>query len=119
MADDVAVMYAGRPVEKAEIGELFRDPQHPYTKGLLRSVPSIYVRKERLEAIPGQPPDLTKGFTGCPFAPRCADVQDRCLSEDPPEFHLPSGRMSNCWNCEKDAKTITPREPAGSRAGAI
>ena len=59
------------PVEHAPVGDLFKNPSTPYTKGLLGSVPSIYTRKERLEAIPGQPPDLSGGFVGCPFAPRC------------------------------------------------
>ncbi|MDE2510547.1 MAG: ABC transporter ATP-binding protein, partial [Elusimicrobia bacterium] len=102
MADDVVVMYAGRPVEYAPIGELFKNPKHPYTKGLLASVPSIYERKERLEVISGQPPDLTGGFTGCPFAPRCAVVLDRCAQDDPPQFHLKGDRMSNCWKVEDE-----------------
>ena len=100
MADDVVVMYAGRPVENAAVNDLFKEPVHPYTKGLLASVPSIYVRKERLAAIPGQPPDLGDGFTGCPFAPRCPAVMERCRTQDPPQFHLEGGRMANCWNAE-------------------
>ncbi len=101
MADDVVVMYAGRPVESGPVGELFKNPQHPYTKGLLASVPSIYERKERLEAIPGQPPDLGAGLhAGCPFAPRCPQVMDRCRAEDPLQFHLKSGAMANCWLVE-------------------
>ena len=100
MADDVVVMYAGRPVENAAALDLFKDPQHPYTKALLASVPSIYVRKDRLAAIPGQPPDLGDGFIGCPFAPRCPAVMERCRTEDPPQFHLPQGRMSSCWKVE-------------------
>ncbi|MFI5347544.1 MAG: ABC transporter ATP-binding protein [Elusimicrobiota bacterium] len=103
MADDVVVMYAGRPVEYAPINELFKNPKHPYTKGLLASVPSIYERKERLEAISGQPPDLTGGFVGCPFAPRCAVVMERCASDDPPQFHLAGERMSNCWKTEDES----------------
>ncbi len=99
MADDVIVMYAGRPVEHAPVGELFKDPKHPYTRGLLTSVPSIYERKERLEAISGQPPDLAAGFTGCPFTPRCPKAMEKC-AEDPPQFHIGGNRMSNCWLCE-------------------
>ena len=101
MADDVVVMYAGRCVESAPIAGLFKNPKHPYTKGLLASVPSIYTRKERLEAIPGQPPDLGGGFFGCPFAPRCAHALERCKTDDPPQFDLAGGRMSNCWLAEK------------------
>ncbi len=113
MADDVVVMYAGRPVESSPIGELFKNPQHPYTKGLLASVPSIYERKDRLEAIAGQPPDLSGGFTGCPFAPRCPKVMDRCTTDDPPQFHLAGERMSNCWLVENKTQSSSHRhEPA-------
>jgi len=115
MADDVVVMYAGRPVEHAPIGELFASPKHPYTKGLLGSVPSIYVRKERLEAIAGQPPDLSGGFVGCPFAPRCASVMERCKTDDPPQFHLAGERMSNCWLNEGESVERSHRhESAGA-----
>jgi oligopeptide/dipeptide ABC transporter ATP-binding protein len=103
MADDVAVMYAGRHVESAPVGPLFAEPKHPYTRGLLNSVPSIDRRKERLEAIPGQPPQLTGESRGCPFAPRCASVMDRCKTDDPPQFELASGRMSNCWLHEAES----------------
>ncbi|MDP3541367.1 MAG: ABC transporter ATP-binding protein [Elusimicrobiota bacterium] len=109
MADDVVVMYAGRPVEHASVGELFKNPKHPYTKGLLGSVPSIYVKKERLEAIAGQPPDLSGGFTGCPFAPRCPSVLERCKTDDPPQFHLAGERMSNCWLIEGESKESSHR----------
>jgi len=113
MADDVVVMYAGRPVENAPVGDLFKNPQHPYTKGLLASVPSIYERKDRLEAIPGQPPDLAAGFVGCPFAPRCAVAFERCRNDDPPQFHLKGGCMSNCWKCEEASEERSHRfEPA-------
>jgi oligopeptide/dipeptide ABC transporter ATP-binding protein len=103
MADDVAVMYAGRQVECASVSELFKDPKHPYTQGLLESVPSLYSRKARLEAIPGQPPELTREFEGCPFEPRCPAAMARCKTEDPPQFHLTGGRMSNCWKQEKES----------------
>ena len=117
MADDVIVMYAGRPVEHAPAARLFADPKHPYTAGLLASVPSIYERKERLEAIAGQPPDLGAGFVGCPFTPRCPRAFDKC-SEDPPQFVLPDGRLSNCWLREGEAASAESRygEKAGGRA---
>ena len=115
MADEVAVMYAGRQVEYAAVGPLFSDPKHPYTKGLLNSVPSIYARKERLEAIGGQPPELTKEFAGCPFAPRCAVAQERCKTEDPPLFYLGEGRLSNCWNQESSSKERRHRYAEGAR----
>ncbi|HXT02114.1 MAG TPA: ABC transporter ATP-binding protein [Elusimicrobiota bacterium] len=119
MADDVVVMYAGRPVENAPVGELFKNPKHPYTKGLLASVPSIYERKDRLEAIPGQPPDLTGGIVGCPFAPRCPSVMDRCRTEDPPQFLLPGDRMSNCWLVEGEASGRSHRFDAPDKAEKV
>ena len=97
MADDVVVMYAGRAVEKASIDEIFRHPKHPYTKGLLASVPSIYEKKDRLAAIPGQPPDLSGELHGCPFAPRCTDVFDPCAKEDPLEYFVGDHHMANCF----------------------
>jgi len=116
MADDVVVMYAGRAVEHASVAELFHDPKHPYTRGLLASAPSIYERKERLEAIPGQPPDLGGGFVGCPFAPRCPRVMERCRTDDPPEFRLKGGRMSNCWLAESESEERSHRFEAAGRA---
>jgi len=109
MADDVAVMYAGRHVESAPVARLFADPKHPYTRGLLGSVPSIHFRKGRLEAIPGQPPELTAAFAGCPFAPRCPVVLARCPTDDPPLFELPDGRASNCWHQEGEARARRSR----------
>ncbi|MBI4061921.1 MAG: ABC transporter ATP-binding protein [Elusimicrobia bacterium] len=116
MADDVVVMYAGRPVESAPIGALFKSPKHPYTKGLLNSVPSIYERKERLEAISGQPPDLSGGFVGCPFEPRCGCARPRCKTDDPPQFHLAGGRMSNCWESEGETTGSSHRHEQAGRS---
>ena len=85
LADKVAVMYAGYIVEQAPARDLFRRPRHPYTLGLLRAMPRADgPRQERLEAIPGAPPDLRQDFRSCPFAPRCAYVVDRCRQENPP-----------------------------------
>ncbi|MBI5631184.1 MAG: ABC transporter ATP-binding protein [Elusimicrobia bacterium] len=104
MADEVSVMYAGRQVEHAVVSEIFKSPKHPYTQGLLNSVPSIYQRKERLEAVPGQPPELTREFPGCPFVTRCPCAEERCKTQDPPQFHLAGGRMSNCWKQEGESQ---------------
>ncbi|MBI5595024.1 MAG: ABC transporter ATP-binding protein [Elusimicrobia bacterium] len=103
MADDVVVMYAGRAVEKAPVQDIFKSPKHPYTRALLGSVPSIYLRKDRLASIPGQPPDLAVPFKGCPFAPRCTEALERCRADDPPAFPLAGGRMSNCWLVDSPA----------------
>jgi oligopeptide transport system ATP-binding protein len=81
--DDVIVMYAGRVVEQAQTRELFRDPKHPYTLGLLRSIPRLDRDEERLTPIPGRPPDLARLAPGCPFAPRCEFAIDLCRAERP------------------------------------
>ncbi len=88
LCDRVMVMYAGRMVEQALVNELFYDPKHPYTRGLLASMPrltdDVGDKTGRLSAIPGQPPNLQDMPGGCAFAPRCAAVQARCHTERPP-----------------------------------
>jgi len=80
--DRVSVMYAGRILESAGVDDLFAGPCHPYTKALMASLPSTHTRQEDLFTIPGMPPDLLEPIAGCPFAPRCEHVADRCGSED-------------------------------------
>jgi peptide/nickel transport system ATP-binding protein len=83
--DDIAVMYAGRIVEKAPTRTLFEQTRHPYTEALLKSIPKLgHSSHTRLEAIAGRPPDLVKPPTGCKFAPRCPYAQDKCVQEEPP-----------------------------------
>ncbi len=83
--DEIAVMYAGRIVEKAPTAELFRDMRHPYTQALLWSIPKMSEPKHtRLSAIAGRPPDLINPPKGCKFSPRCPYAQDRCREEEPP-----------------------------------
>jgi oligopeptide/dipeptide ABC transporter ATP-binding protein len=99
VADRFAVMYAGEIVELARTEELFEHPQHPYTQGLIRSIPSGR-RVRQLHVIPGRPPDLTTEPPGCPFAPRCSQVTDRCKREHPllePAAGAP-GHAFRCWN---------------------
>jgi oligopeptide/dipeptide ABC transporter ATP-binding protein len=87
MADRVAVMYAGRIVEAATTEALFREPRHPYTRGLLQSVPRLdAARGASLSAIPGLPPDLSNLDQGCPFRPRCPLAMARCAESYPPNF---------------------------------
>ena len=83
IADDVMVMYAGRAAEKAPKRDIFYSPHHPYTKGLLESIPSSSAAGGRLRPIPGSPPSLINLPSGCKFHPRCGYVLDRCLTEEP------------------------------------
>jgi peptide/nickel transport system ATP-binding protein len=98
VADRVAVMYAGRIVEYADVGELFRAPQHPYTWGLLGSISRLdRPRQRRLAAISGQPPSLISLPAGCSFRPRCPYAFDRCRAERPAlEARSGSGHLDAC-----------------------
>jgi len=90
------VMYAGRIVEIGPVRRIFTEPAHPYTRALLESIPRFGVRRERLTAIAGQPPDLAKLGAGCAFAPRCPAAFDRC-AEAPPEATITPGHAARCW----------------------
>jgi oligopeptide/dipeptide ABC transporter ATP-binding protein len=99
VADQVAVMYAGEIVELAPTAELFEHPQHPYTQGLIRSIPGGR-RVSHLHVIPGRPPDLTTRPPGCPFAPRCPQATEQCTREHPvlaPAAGAPEHAF-RCWN---------------------
>ena len=97
-ADRVNVMYAGRIVERGTARQIYADPRHPYTRGLLRSVPRLdEPRRAKLEPVPGQPPDLTRLPRGCSFAPRCAHAIDRCRDEAPSLESLTPGHLAACW----------------------
>ena len=102
VADDVAVMYAGRIVEKAPVAQLFARPQHPYTIGLLGSIPSMHVEQERLHAIDGQVPTPMTHMQGCRFAPRCPFAVAKCRAEDPPLLDMGSGQQAACWRAPLD-----------------
>jgi peptide/nickel transport system ATP-binding protein len=97
MADHVAVMYAGHIVEEADAIQLFDAPKHPYTQGLLASIPVLGQVKDRLDVIPGSVPNLRNLPPGCRFANRCPHVMDICRKEDPALFLLPDKRTSRCW----------------------
>ncbi|HSK94596.1 MAG TPA: ABC transporter ATP-binding protein [Candidatus Angelobacter sp.] len=101
MTQRINVMYAGHIVERAETEELFGRPRHPYTVGLLRSIPRLDAQgRGELVPIQGQPPDLSRDIPGCPFANRCFNVQDRCRVEMPPLEQAPeaaSGHEVACW----------------------
>jgi oligopeptide transport system ATP-binding protein len=98
LADRIIVMYAGTIVETAPVDELYTNPRHPYTAGLLRAVPRIDTAgKKRLESIPGRPPDLANPPRGCPFGPRCAYRAERCLEEMPSLKPAGADHYSTCW----------------------
>ena len=97
-ADRVLVMYAGRIMESAPSAELFRDPQNPYTRALLRCIPEAGRREGPLFQIPGQPPDVSVMRPNqCPFAERCPEVADRCCHEHPPLHIVGENHWSRCW----------------------
>jgi oligopeptide transport system ATP-binding protein len=101
-ADRVLVMYAGKLVEEAEAHALFKQPAHPYTADLLRSLPRMQsAQKLRLEPIRGNPPNVQDLPPGCSYAPRCSQAQDVCRSEEPPLMEIAPARRSACWFAEE------------------
>jgi len=108
-ANRVNVMYAGRIIERGDAKEIYHNPKHPYTLGLLRSVPRLdQPRGERLIPIDGQPPDLTRLDDGCAFRPRCTFATERCAKEKPPLEDLGDGHLTACW--EKDNVGLNARK---------
>jgi oligopeptide/dipeptide ABC transporter ATP-binding protein len=97
MCQDVVVMYLGKVVEQAPVGPLYHDPKHPYTQGLLHSIPSLATRKKRLEPITGVVPDPLDAPPGCPFNPRCPHVMEVCTREMPPLLPVSPGHEAACW----------------------
>ena len=98
LADRVLVMYAGFIVEEGPVDVIYGQPRHPYTLGLLRSIPRLDLgRQKRLIPIEGLPPDLLDPPQSCPFAPRCPFVIDKCLEENPPLMAISAVRSSACW----------------------
>jgi oligopeptide/dipeptide ABC transporter ATP-binding protein len=108
-ADRVAVMYAGRIVETGTVRDIFHRPQHPYTRGLLASMPGG-TPGERLRAIDGSVPRLGALPPGCAFNPRCPDRFDRCTSEPPPDYGVGAGHTAKCFLHD----TVPPRAPAAA-----
>jgi len=105
MCDRVVVMYAGQVVEEADVFELFASPNHPYTKGLIASVPKIGDNKEILDSINGQVPSPQNMPNGCKFAPRCNEAMSICHQESPPTVEISATRQCSCWlYAKKDVK---------------
>ena len=102
VADRIAVMYTGRLVETADVFELYGAPAHPYTKGLLESIPRLDQKGEKLAAIGGLPPNLLRIPPGCPFNPRCRYARDTCRTGAPPALEeIRPGRYAACWFAEE------------------
>jgi len=114
LVQKVAVMYAGYIVEMAGVHDLYKQPTHPYTLGLLQSIPKVDMReRERLASIKGLPPDLLDEPVGCPFAPRCPFVIDKCWEENPPLMATGPHHTSACWRWEEVREAKRFEEPAG------
>jgi oligopeptide transport system ATP-binding protein len=105
--DNVNVMYAGKIIEKGTVTDIFRDPRHPYSVGLLRSVPRLdALEHERLVTIEGQPPLLIQPIAGCPFEPRCDWAIDKCTTDPPQLEEKSTGHFAACWrDPQQDEKT--------------
>lgn len=103
MCERIAVMYAGHIVEYGTADEIFYEPKHEYTKGLINSIPKLSAQEiERLVPIEGQPVDLLNPPAGCPFAPRCANCMKICLREMPPKTEHSDTHYSHCWLLQKE-----------------
>jgi oligopeptide/dipeptide ABC transporter ATP-binding protein len=101
IAQRVVVMYAAKIVEEAPVRSLFKDPNHPYTRGLLTSIPRMDGTTRRLPVIPGIVPSPFNFPSGCRFHDRCGDRFERCASEDPPLFETGGGQKVRCWLYER------------------
>ncbi|MDA5109690.1 ABC transporter ATP-binding protein [Brevibacillus thermoruber] len=113
MCDRVIVMYAGQVIEEAPVRELFQHPQHPYTRGLIASIPTLDQQKSRLYSIRGTVPHPAKMPAGCRFAPRCDYAQEMCR-DNPPLKEVEAGHRCRCWLAEKGGTTDVGRIAAGS-----
>jgi peptide/nickel transport system ATP-binding protein len=104
-AQRVIVMYAGRKVEEADVDTLFASPRHPYTRGLMASIPGVPALQEKAEArlteIPGMVPSLTNLPSGCAFAPRCKLAIDKCRAEYPPLMDFGGPHLAACWRADE------------------
>ena len=104
MADRVGVMYAGKMAEYGRTADIFREPRHPYTVGLLNSIPGINRKGERLNTIPGNVPDLLSLPAGCSFSERCPIASEKCITSDPELADMGDGHLSRCWHSDKVKK---------------
>ena len=117
MAERVIVMYSGFIIEAATVNDLYAQPHHPYTLGLLRSIPRLdEAHKERLVPIDGLPPDLLDEPSHCPFAPRCEFVIEKCWQENPPLETVADDHLSACWRDISEIRLELEARPSGGAA---
>lgn len=102
ICDEVVVMYCGRVVESGDVVTIFDNPKHPYTMGLIKSIPKLGEEVERLDSIPGNVPNPRYMPKGCKFEPRCSYSMDICREEEPDLFQYEDGHKSRCWLCKKE-----------------
>jgi peptide/nickel transport system ATP-binding protein len=109
LADRIATVYAGRIVELGNVYDTFKNPQHPYTIGLINAVPTLTTHKDNVSSIPGSPPDLIDMPTGCKFHPRCPLAIDKCIKEEP-ELVPTSGpdHLAACWRWMEAKRILMP-----------
>ena len=113
VCDDVAVMYCGRVVERGDVKKIFANPSHPYTKGLLGSIPRLGDAGKELKSIPGNVPNPKYMPKGCKFEPRCPYASEKCREEEPGFFQIEEGHISRCWLCESGQLKTDHVEKAG------
>lgn len=102
ICDEVVVMYCGRVVESGDVVSLFKNPRHPYTMGLLKSIPKLGQHVEKLDSIPGNVPNPKYMPKGCKFEPRCSYAMPICKEEEPSFYNFSNGQKSKCWLCKKE-----------------
>ncbi|MCQ2011632.1 ABC transporter ATP-binding protein [Sporolactobacillus sp. STSJ-5] len=113
LAQRVAVMYGGKIVETGTLDEIFYNPKHPYTWGLLSSMPKLHAKTDKLLAIPGTPPDLSNPPKGCPFAPRCPYAMKVCTDHMPEYTEMSSTQRTACWLLDERAPKVEPPATIG------
>ncbi|MHA6251800.1 ABC transporter ATP-binding protein [Oceanobacillus sp. CAU 1775] len=116
ICDRVVVMYSGQVVEQGTKREILKDPQHPYTQGLIKSLPKIHGRDEKLYSIPGTVARPKVGQVGCRFAPRCEFAFDRCFNENPELYKLENGRESRCFLHAEEERERLANATASTRS---
>ncbi|MBR2559286.1 MAG: ABC transporter ATP-binding protein, partial [Firmicutes bacterium] len=119
ICDEIVVMYAGGYCERGTADEIFYNPKHEYTKGLLRSIPTMNTMGQKLKPITGTPIDLLNLPEGCPFAPRCENAMKICLKQMPESMDINESHKSSCWMNVKELIDEGLLKPAGEAEAAV